>query len=430
MKYKESASRGSRVRSLARRVYSLKAKKERIIGTRKFRKQSKKRIASNNIIKSQGLDKVSSIVLPQSNISLDKTELDKLEQFDILPASNISVTVSIPDKKELSEIDKPIIKVGGIQVPEIDIQLDTKPNTPGQITGTVKLLSPNAPNAPNALKDVISTDDYRIAIPSYNRADMIQVKTLALLNRHGIPPIKIDIFVANRDQYDLYASKVPKFLYDQLIIGHLGLKNQRNFINNYYPEGEQIVQMDDDLSRIVELVIQPRITNKSKLKSNSKSQQRISTRTLKPITDLDAFIKKAFNICRERGIYLWGVYPLANSRFMSPRMTTDLRFIVGPFWGIINRHRPDLHLTIDEKENAERTLQHYVIDHAVLRFNNIGIETRYYKNKGGMQNEGKNRKEESLKSVYYLHKKYPTLTKIYLGKKSGIPEIKMRNPQK
>ncbi len=424
MKYKESASHGSRVRSLARRVYSLKAKKERIIGTRKFRKQSKKRIASNNIIKSQGLDKVSSIVLPQSNISLDKTELDKLEQFDILPASNISVTVSIPDKKELSEIDKPIIKVGGIQVPEIDIQLDTKPNTPGQITGTVKLLSPNA------LKDVISTDDYRIAIPSYNRADMIQVKTLALLNRHGIPPIKIDIFVANRDQYDLYASKVPKFLYDQLIIGHLGLKNQRNFINNYYPEGEQIVQMDDDLSRIVELVIQPRITNKSKLKSNSKSQQRISTRTLKPITDLNAFIKKAFNICRERGIYLWGVYPLANSRFMSPRMTTDLRFIVGPFWGIINRHRPDLHLTIDEKENAERTLQHYVIDHAVLRFNNIGIETRYYKNKGGMQNEGKNRKEESLKSVYYLHKKYPTLTKIYLGKKSGIPEIKMRDPQK
>ena len=81
MKYKESASHGSRVRSLARRVYSLKAKKERIIGTRKFRKQSKKRIASNNIIKSQGLDKVSSIVLPQSNISLDKTELDKLEQL-------------------------------------------------------------------------------------------------------------------------------------------------------------------------------------------------------------------------------------------------------------------------------------------------------------------------------------------------------------
>ena len=82
-------------------------------------------------------------------------------------------------------------------------------------------------------------------------------------------------------------------------------------------------------------------------------------------------------------------------------------------------------ITIDEKENTERTLQHYTIDGAVLRFNNIGIETRYYKNKGGMQDEGKNRKEEALKSVYYLHSKYPKLTKIYLGKKSGVPEIRM-----
>ena len=42
-----------------------------------------------------------------------------------------------------------------------------------------------------------------------------------------------------------------------------------------------------------------------------------------------------------------------------------------------------------------------------------------------MQNEGKNRKEEALKSVHYLHKKYPTITKINLGKKSGVPEIKL-----
>ena len=38
-------------------------------------------------------------------------------------------------------------------------------------------------------------------------------------------------------------------------------------------------------------------------------------------------------------------------------ITTDLRFIVGPFWGIINRHRPDLRITINEKENADKYLQ-------------------------------------------------------------------------
>jgi len=110
---------------------------------------------------------------------------------------------------------------------------------------------------------------------------------------------------------------------------------------------------------------------------------------------------------------------------MTETTTTNLRFIVGPMFGIINRHRPDLQLTVDEKENSERTLQHWVIDGKVLRFNNVGIETNYYKNKGGMQNEGKDRKEEALKSTIYLHNKYPSITKIHLGKKSGVPEIKL-----
>ena len=42
-----------------------------------------------------------------------------------------------------------------------------------------------------------------------------------------------------------------------------------------------------------------------------------------------------------------------------------------------------------------------------------------------MQSEEKNRKLEALKSVHYLHKIYPNLTKIFLTKKSGMPEIKM-----
>jgi len=252
-----------------------------------------------------------------------------------------------------------------------------------------------------------SKDKYIIAIPSYNRPELIQVKTLAVLHKHNINSKLINIFVSDRDQYNLYKSKVPDFLYNKLIIGVKGLKNQRNYINSYYPEGYHIVEIDDDIDKIVEL--------------NTKTK----TKTLNPIEDLDTFIKKAFEMCRKKNIFLWGVYPLANSHFMTEKVTTDLRFIVGPMWGMINRHHQDLVLTIDEKEDTERTLQHWVMDGKVLRFNNVGIETNYYKNKGGMQDEGKNRKEEALKSVYYLHKKYPELTKIDLGKKSGVPEIKL-----
>jgi len=110
---------------------------------------------------------------------------------------------------------------------------------------------------------------------------------------------------------------------------------------------------------------------------------------------------------------------------MSPNITCDLRFIVGPFFGIINRHNKNLQLTINEKENTQRTLQYWKIDNKVLRLNNITIKTQYYKTKGGMQSEGKDRKKEAMKSVDFLHKKYPKLTKIYLGKKSGYPEIKL-----
>ena len=211
----------------------------------------------------------------------------------------------------------------------------------------------------------------------------------------------------------------------------------------YYPEGTHIVQMDDDLDNIVELVITKKnkssrqqnhtnnITNnkvfnksgKSSIKSG-KSSIKSSIKSIKPITNLDKFIIKAFNICNDNNIFLWGVYPLANAYFMTPSTTTDLRFIVGPFWGIINRHKPELQLTINEKENSERTLQHWTYDKTVLRFNYIGIDTKYYTNKGGLQSEGKNRQKEALKSVHYLHNKYPTLTKIYLGKKSGMPELK------
>ena len=263
---------------------------------------------------------------------------------------------------------------------------------------------------------------YIIVIPSYNRADIIQVKTLALLQRHNIQSHKINIFVANQLEYDIYYYNIPKHLYNKIIIGVIGLKNQRNYIMNYYPEGTHIVQMDDDLDSIVELV---ELVNKTQAPIQTHTQQHPTRKKIKPIANLHKFILNAFKICNTKNIYLWGVYPLANPYFMTYTTTTDLRFIVGPFWGIINRHNKDLNLTIDEKENSERTLQHWVIDNAVLRFNYIGIETKYYKNKGGLQTEGKDRKQEALKSVTYLHNKYPKLTKIYLGKKSGIPEIKL-----
>ena len=303
------------------------------------------------------------------------------------------------------------------------------PRTHSHTKSRIKYSVNNLKHIKNTKKTTKKTNNnYIIVIPSYNRPELIQKKTLALLHKHNINSRLIHIFVSDKEQYDLYKEKIPKSFYNKLIIGVKGLKNQRNFINTYYPEGLQIVQMDDDIDKIVQLVSRRRSRSRSKSRSKTKSitKRKSSTyKTLKPIEDLDTFIKEAFKKCQANGIFLWGIYPLANAYFMTDRITTDLRFIVGPMFGMINRHRPDLQLTVDEKENSERTLQHWVIDGKVLRFNNIGLETNYYKNKGGMQDEGKDRKEEALKSATYLHHKYPSITKLYLGKKSGVPELKL-----
>ena len=87
--------------------------------------------------------------------------------------------------------------------------------------------------------------DYIIAIPTYKRSQSISQKTLKVLKRHRIPREKIYLFVANNDEKTEYQRNVPSKFYGHIIIGKLGLKNQRNFINKYFPEGQYIVEMDN-----------------------------------------------------------------------------------------------------------------------------------------------------------------------------------------
>jgi hypothetical protein len=214
-------------------------------------------------------------------------------------------------------------------------------------------------------------------------------------------------------EYKDYNESLDLKYHKNIIIGRKGLKNQRNYISNYFPVNTKIVQFDDDIKSINEL---------KKYNIKNRKENKIQT-----LSNLDKFIKEAFNQSKKNNSYLWGVYPVNNAYFMFPKMTIDLRFITGPMFGIINRHSSKLKLTIDEKEDTQRTLQYFTLDKSVVRFNNITINTSYYRNKGGMQEEKKDRKREAMKSAHYLINKYPILTKLNLSKKSGYPEVKLLN---
>ena len=87
----------------------------------------------------------------------------------------------------------------------------------------------------------------RIAIPSYNRHESINNKSLKVLYNAGYKPDIIDLFVANSDQYKLYRKVVHDDI--NIIIGK-GLKNIREFIIDYYPENMELLCMDDDVPMI------------------------------------------------------------------------------------------------------------------------------------------------------------------------------------
>lgn len=261
--------------------------------------------------------------------------------------------------------------------------------------------------------------DYVVAIPSYERSDRLRTHTLQVLARANIPHHRIYIFIADVPD-DRQAKAYHSFKGDgyHVVKGPLGLHRMRNFIHQYFPEGQHILCMDDDIEHIVEMIEDPTVQDR-------KSCKRYPLHVMDE--RLDVWAQSAFDRLHEEHASLFGIYPVKNGYFMKsmPAMTTDLRFCVGAVWGMINRQACQLHL--EEKEDFERTLWCYQRDRKILRWNHIAPVTRYYKTEGGMQAAGVNRLDAAQKSCQALLRMYPQWCKLYTSKKSGVYEVRLRD---
>ena len=248
--------------------------------------------------------------------------------------------------------------------------------------------------------------DYIIAIPTYKRYSQVYDKSIKTLIQHKVNPKKIYIFVANKEEEKLYKKNLPPDSYYKIIIGVLGINNQRKFMINYFKQGTNVVFIDDDVERIEEL-------------KNDK---------LKEINNVDRFIKEAFQECYRKNIYLWGVYPVRNPFFMKPRPIKNygLRFILGTFYGQIIRHSKDLITSLPEKEDVENSILHYKKDCGVLRFDKVTIKTKFYNPEGGIYAMTKDRKTIHKKAAMTLSKKYPEYGSIWI-RNNGIYEFKLKS---
>jgi hypothetical protein len=191
-----------------------------------------------------------------------------------------------------------------------------------------------------------------------------------------------------------------------MIVGVIGLVQQRQFINKYFPVSTKIVSIDDDVKSIT--------LTYSQFKDQS----------------LDYFFKYAFNICYKEDAYIWGVYPTDNPLFVKNKKveyTTHLIYITGACFGYINRpNNKNIIPTQTEnsnKEDVERSILYFAEDKKIIRFSKVFITTKYYNNTGGL-GTFEDRLEPMKQASLRLQKLYPEYGSIYT-RPNGMTEFKL-----
>ena len=225
-----------------------------------------------------------------------------------------------------------------------------------------------------------------------------------LFRSHNIEPKRVTVFVANEDEKKKYAESLKDSPYKNIVVGERGMGAIRRFIQTHYPEGTPVMNFDDDLIDLL---------------------RKVDDKTMVPVENLEEqVILRGFNALRENKANLFGIYAAANAMFMGEDISVGLYYIIGSCWGMITRHDNDLAVTLDDKEDFERTLQHYVKDGKVVRLDDITCKTKYY-GIGGMQEE---RTEERItKSAEDLVRRFPGLCSMFVRDTTGHAELRLKD---
>jgi hypothetical protein len=239
---------------------------------------------------------------------------------------------------------------------------------------------------------------YKIVIPSYNRLSQLIVRTLDFLFRHNIDHSKIYIFVhpLSYDEYEeVLKTKYPTI---NIIESKCGIKNSRNYINDYFNEGDKIVEIDDDVENLIDL------------------------REDKPLENLNEFIEESFSMC---GNGIWGVSALTNKFFATMHDKFGLRSIVATFHGYtIDK---SIKLTLDVMEDFQKVILYYLKEKPILKRGWVGIKTKYWTLSGGLQTEYDREKRLQLQNYFSdeLANTYPHLV-YQRTRKNSLKDIRFK----
>jgi len=243
---------------------------------------------------------------------------------------------------------------------------------------------------------------YRVAVPSTGRTDILPDRTLATLRRLGVSDDAVDVFVAPHEVSAYTRARRGWSFKPRILEGAQGLRGQRRAIRVAYPPGARVLCVDDDLGDLYQLV----------------------EGRLAPVGELDEVALVGFRHAEDRGLHLWGTYPVRNAFFMRPTITYDLRFIAGGFYGLVVDHDPGLDEQLDLKDDYERTLLYYHRDGGVVRLNYIHAGCWIYRGAGGISDIRTSESEAA--SVQALMERWPRNVKLNRRRKGPYPQVTLR----
>ena len=206
---------------------------------------------------------------------------------------------------------------------------------------------------------------------------MLVTKTLRTLQRGNYTGLLW--LVVPSDELPAYQAAVAGNAITTMIL-HCpkGLIQQRNYFREQMLPGTEIVFIDDDVEAI-------------KIKTPS---------GLSHCTNIIGLANYVFGAMAERGdCLLAGVYPMANRDWMRCSITEGSAYCVGALYFCkedVRLKEPDF----DELEDWYRCISEQAAGRPVLRFNFIGIQTKYFKNAGGMQTARTDERRKKIVDQY------------------------------
>lgn len=231
--------------------------------------------------------------------------------------------------------------------------------------------------------------NFQIAVPSFNRAILFGRKTYRLIKASEAEAYTTVFVVA--EQVEEYRKLYPDITF---VVGLKGVVNQRKFIFDYYPQGTQVVSIDDDIDYLYTI-----------------QKERV--------LDIRPTAQRGFEGCVKNQCRLWGVYPVANHYFMKAEDTTSLKFCIGCLYGYIKQG--DYVISPHpQKEDIYQSCVYYRADKKVFRMNDISVKTQFLR--GDSLEASKQQHEEGANKIM---EEFPLWAKKYY-RKNGFPEVRLQ----